>query len=114
MTTTASQDTNEYNIYEKVASDVTRSVVGAYLGLGVIWFVARLSPTVARWLFWAAFVLGILGVIHLVVVLTAGTIGGLLRLGRKWLLAAAVARVVELILSLTALWLAARVVGYSP
>jgi len=103
-----------YKIYEKVATDAGGNIAFAFIGVGIIWLVERIFPTAARVLFWiAAGVMG-LSVIHFTVVTLSGVIASwqIERSSRRWLWGAQGARLVELILCLTALWLAARVVGY--
>jgi hypothetical protein len=104
-----------YAVYEKVATDAGGNVAFAFIGLGVIWLLSKFWPGVAKILFWIAAAISLLGIAHFVIVVAAGAVGSIPKdspTRDKWLWASAGARLVEQVFSLTALWLAARVVGY--
>jgi hypothetical protein len=104
-----------YSIYEKVASDVGGNIAFALIGLGIIWFFAKFWLAAATVLFWAAAVVMALSVAHFLVVFSAGAILWATKrppARNKWMWAATAARLLEQIVLLIALWLAARAVGY--
>jgi hypothetical protein len=120
---TAADETTGFAFYEKVATDAGRNAAFAFIGLGVIWLLSRLWLGGAKVLFWADATIVALGVAHFMFVTAAGAIAWAgkrsfpLRADQpswKWLWAGTAARLVEQVLCLTALWLAARVVGYLP
>jgi hypothetical protein len=109
------QPATGYAVYEKVAADIGRNIALSFIGVGIIWLIARFWLGAAKVLFWVAAAVTALGVAHFLFVLLAGTITWMT--GRpgsreRWLWAATAARLVEQILLLIALWLAARSVGY--
>jgi hypothetical protein len=107
-------NTTGYAVYEKVARDAGGNIAFAFIGLGIIWLLAKFWLGAAKVLFWVAAAMMVLSVVHFLVVVTAGAAASM-KAGPardKWLWASAGARLVEQILSLTALWLAARAVGY--
>ncbi len=111
----AQQDPTGYAFYEKAATDAGGNIAFAFIGLGVIWLCARFWLSGARGLFWLAACVTVLSVVHFSVVVVAGAIVSVRPIpghDRRWLWAGAAARLVEQIALLTALWLAARSVGY--
>lgn len=114
-------ETTGFAFYEKVASDAGRNSAFAFIGLGVIWLFSRFWFSGAKVLFWGDAAMTALGAAHFVFYSAMGALAWAtksfgpalaVRPGWKWLWAATAARLVEQVLSLTALWLAARVVGY--
>jgi hypothetical protein len=110
-----------FAFYEKVATDAGGNIAFAFIGLGIIWLFSRVWLGAAKVLFWAAAALTAFGLAHFLIVTAAGAIAWAgkrsfpLPTGQpswKWLWGATAARLVEQVLCLTALWLAARVVGY--
>jgi hypothetical protein len=104
-----------YAVYEKVATDAGGNVAFAFIGLGIIWLLSKFWPGVAKVLFWIAAAIMLLGVAHFLFVVAAGAVASIPKHSPtrdKWLWASTGARLLEQILSLTALWLAARTVGY--
>ena len=100
-----------------MATDAGGNVTFAFIALGVIWVCGKFWLTGARGLFWLAAGLMALSVAHFLIVVVAGAIASVRRIpghDRRWLWAGAAARLVEIIASLTALWFAARSVGYIP
>jgi len=111
----AQESPNGYQFYKKVATDAGGNVTFAFFGLGVIWLFAKLWLTGARGLFWLAAGVMALSVAHFLIVVVAGAIASMWRIpghDRRWLWTGAAARLIEIIASLTALWLAARSVSY--
>ena len=113
--------TTGFKFYERVATDAGGNIAFAFIGLGVIWLLNRFWLGAARVLFWTAAVVVVLGVAHFLFVTAAGALAWAGKRsfplpadqpGWKWLWAGTAARLVEQVLCLTALWLAARVVGY--
>jgi hypothetical protein len=108
-------DTSGYAVYEKVATDAGGNVAFAFIGLGVIWLFTKFWLGAAKVLFWVAAAVMVLSVAHFLLVIAAGAVVSMMKASparNKWLWASAGARLLEQILSLTALWLAARAVGY--
>jgi hypothetical protein len=108
-------DTSGYAVYGKVATDAGGNVAFAFIGLGIIWLVTKIWLGAAKVLFWVAAAVMVLSVAHFLFVVAAGAIASMMKSSPardKWLWASAGARLLEQILSLTALWLAARAVGY--
>ena len=104
-----------YAFYEKVATNAGGNIAFAFIGLGVIWFCAKFWLTGARGLFWLAAGMIALSVAHFLMVIVAGGIASMRPIpdhDRRWLWAGAAARFIEIIAAVTALWLAARSVGY--
>jgi len=104
-----------YPVYERVATDAGRNAAFAFIGLGVIWVLSKFWFGAAKVLFWIDAAIMLLGVAHFLIVVVAGAVGSIPKdspTRNKWLWASTGARLVEQILSLTALWLAARIVGY--
>ena len=97
------------------------NIAFAFIGSGIIWVCSRVWLGAAKVLFWSAAALMALSVAHFLFVAAAGAIAWALKRGAplggdqpswKWLWGATAARLVEQVLCLTALWLAARAVGY--
>lgn len=121
MVHVTTDEVSGFAFYEKVAADAGRNTAFAFLGLGVIWLFSRFWLGGAKVLFWgdAAFVA--LGAAHFLLITAAGALAWA---GKrfaplpadqpswKWLWAGTAARLMEQVLCLVALWLAARVVGY--
>jgi hypothetical protein len=108
-------DTSGYAVYEKVAVDAGGNIAFAFVGLGVMWLLAKFWLGVAKVLFWIAAGVMALSVAHFLFVIAAGAVASIPKASptrNKWLWASTGARLLEQILSLTALWLAARAVGY--
>lgn len=108
-----------YPVYEKVATDAGGNIAFALIGTGVIWLVAKFWLGAAKVLFWVAAAVMALSAAHFLVVLLAGLLSVIFswkmktpHVREKWLWVSTAARLIEQILSLTALWLAARAVGY--
>ena len=107
-----------FAFYEKVATDAGRNITFAFIGCGIIWLVSRFWFGAAKVLFWVTAAVTALGVVHFLLVTSAGAIAfATKRLtplaqghpGWKWLWAGTATRLLEQIL-----WLAARVVGVLP
>jgi hypothetical protein len=108
-------NTAGYAVYEKVATEAGRNAAFAFIGLGIVWLLSKFWLGAAKVLFWGAAAFSLLGVAHFLIVIAAGAVASMMKSSparNKWLWASAGARLLEQILSLTALWLAARVVGY--
>jgi hypothetical protein len=108
-------DKTGYAVYEKVATDAGGNVAFAFIGFGIIWLISKFWLGTAKVLFWIAAAIMLLSVAHFLFVVAAGAVASIPRYSptrNKWLWASAGARLFEQILSLTALWLAARTVGY--
>ena len=105
-----------YAVYKKVASDAAKNVVWTFNEAGLIWLVGKVWLTGARIAFWAYLFFNAWSVLHVLFSTVAGVFSTVLVTGRpsgsKWLWAANAIRLVEEALSLVALWLAAKAVGY--
>jgi hypothetical protein len=104
-----------YAIYEKVATDAGGTIAFAFIGAGVIWLLTKFWLGAAKVLFWVAAAVMALSVAHFLLVIGAGAIASMMKSSparNKWLWMSAGARLLEQCLCLTALWLAARAVGY--
>jgi hypothetical protein len=106
-------------IYQKVAANAFSNIGFAFLGVGVIWLITKFWVGAAEVLFWVAATVTVLCVAHFLVVLLAGAISLIFswkmktpQVREKWLWVSTAVRLLEQILLLTALWLAARAVGY--
>ena len=109
----------EYAVYEKVATDATGNVIWAFVAAGLVWLLSKVWLMGAKVCFWGGVVLETVNVLHLLFVTAAGVFVHISdaivhkkRPGRSWLWAGNVVRLVEVALSLVALWLAAKAVGY--
>ena len=106
--------------YEKVATDAGGNIAFAFIGLGVIWVFSRVWLGAAKVLFSGAAAVMALSIAHFPFVSAMGAIAWAGKFpplsadqpSWKWLWAGTAARLVEQVLCLTALWLAARAVGY--
>jgi multisubunit Na+/H+ antiporter MnhC subunit len=104
-----------HRVYKKVAPDAFSNIGFAFLGAGIIWLFTKFWLGAAKVLFWVAATLMALSVAHFAVVLLAGAIAWAIngpQAREKWIWASTAVRFLEQILILTALWLAARAVGY--
>jgi len=115
---TAEQKTG-FAFYEKVATDAGGNIAFTFIGSGIIWVCSRVWLGAAKVLFWGAAALMALSLAHFLFVSAAGAIAWAIKAplpagqpSWKWLWAGTAARIVEQVLCLTALWLAARAVGY--
>ena len=104
-----------YPVYEKVAADAGHNITFAFIGAGAIWLLSMVWLGGAKMLFWIALAVMALSILHFLFTSITGVFVLLSnRQASKWLLAANAARLVEEVLCLVALWLAARAVGYWP
>jgi hypothetical protein len=112
-----------FAFYEKVETDAGGNIAFAFIGLGVIWLFSRFWLGAAKVLFWGAAAVMALSVAHFLFVSAMGTIAWAAKSfaplaadlpSWRWLWVATAVRLLEQVLCLTALWLAARVVGYLP
>jgi hypothetical protein len=104
-----------YPVYEKVAADAGRNITFAFIGAGVIWLLSTVWLDGAKILFWIALAVMALSILHFLFTSITGVFVLLTsRQTSKRFLAANAARLVEEVLCLVALWLAARAVGYWP
>jgi hypothetical protein len=118
---TAADETTGFAFYEKVATDAGRNAAFAFIGLGIIWLFSRFWLGAAKVLFWIDAAMVALGAAHFLFVTAMGALAWAMKRvaplpanqpSWKWLWAGTAARLVEQVLLLTALWLAARVLGY--
>lgn len=105
-------------VYQKVASSAGENIATAFFIAGVIWLLSKIWLGAAKVLFWIALIIKVLGIIHFAFTTILGIVAVFALLtGRqslKWPLSAFYVRLVEQVLTLTALWLAAMAVGYWP
>ena len=102
--------------YDRVATDAGQNMAYVPFALGFFWMIAHIWPSAGRVLFWLAAAFMAYTVFHFAVVILAGILVATTRneANTRWHWASLLIRFVELIWFLSALWLAAYIVGYWP